>query len=526
MTRDGSGDRPRDGSGDRLRDGSGDRPREGSGGRLRDRFGDRLRGLFPRTLRARLTLGLVALLAFCCLAVGIATVTALRGFLVGRVDEQIAALGPRLAAGLEHERRPDADNRVPDTRGVPPNTFAARLFRGRVTAAGVVRDQAVVGVPVSAADARALLALPPDRKPRTVRLSTLRAYRMAAYVGDDRDVLVTGLPLRPVEETTRRLARVELAVFGAVLVLAAFAAAGWVRLTLRPLRRVAATASRVAELPLASGQVELPERVPDADPRTEVGRVGAAFNRMLGHVADALARRHASEERLRGFAADASHELRTPVATIRGHAELALRRPDGDADRTPDDVRHALGRIQAESVRMGDMVEDLLLLARLDAGRPLAAEPVDLTRMVLDAVADARVAGPDHRWTMELPEDPVTLRGDEHRLHQMLANLLANARTHTPPGTRVTVRLERPRAGGGAVLEVEDDGPGVPADLRNAVFDRFVRGDRGRSRASGSTGLGLAIVAGVAAAHGGRAELDSVPGRTIFRVTLPGRPPA
>ncbi|RFU37867.1 sensor histidine kinase [Actinomadura logoneensis] len=487
-----------------------------------------MRGLFPRTLRARLTLGLVALLAFCCLAVGVATVTALRGFLVGRVDEQITSLGPRLAAGLEHERRPDSDNRDPDTRGVPPKTFAARLFGGRVTAAGVVRDRAVVGVPVSAADVRALNALPPDHRPRTVRLSALHHYRLAAYPGDDGDVLVTGLPLRPVEETTRRLALVELAVFGIVLALAAVAAAGWVRLTLRPLRRVAATASRVAELPLASGEVALPERVPDADPRTEVGRVGAAFNRMLGHVADALARRQASEQRLRSFAADASHELRTPVATIRGHAELALRRPPGVRDGLPGDVRHALGRIQAESVRMGDLVEDLLLLARLDTGRPLAVEPVDLTRMVLDAVADARVAGPDHRWTMELPEEPVTVRGDEHRLHQMLANLLANARTHTPAGTRVTVRLERPRraAGEGAVLEVEDDGPGVPADLRDEVFDRFVRGDRGRSRASGSTGLGLAIVAGVAAAHGGRAELDSAPGRTVFRVTLPGRPPA
>ncbi|MFC4908151.1 sensor histidine kinase [Actinomadura gamaensis] len=478
-----------------------------------------IRRLLPRTLRARLTLGLVALLAFCCLAVGIATVTALHGFLVGRVDQQISALGPHLAVGLEHEREPDADNRNPDTRGVPPKAFAARLLDGRLTGAGIVRDRTLVGIPVTEDDARALSRLPADRRPHTVRLSALRAYRVAAYPGDDGDVLVTGLPLRSVEETTRRLEMVEAAVFGAVLVLAAVAAAGWVRLTLRPLRRVAATASRVAELPLASGEVALPERVPDADPRTEVGRVGAAFNRMLGHVADALARRHASEERLRSFAADASHELRTPVATIRGHAELALRRPDG----VPDDVRHALGRIQAESVRMGDLVEDLLLLARLDTGRPLADEPVDLTRMVLDAVADARAAGPDQRWTMELPEEPVTVRGDEHRLHQMLANLLANARTHTPPGTRVTVRIEP--SGDGAVLEVEDDGPGVPAELRAEVFDRFVRGDRGRSRASGGTGLGLAIVAGVAAAHGGRAGLDSAPGRTTFRVTLPAGPP-
>lgn len=163
-----------------------------------------------------------------------------------------------------------------------------------------------------------------------------------------------------------------------------------------------------------------------------MGQVGTALNRMLGHVGDALTRRQASEERLRHFAADASHELRTPVANIRGHAELALRHRGP----VPADVRRALERIQSESGRMGDLVDDLLLLARLDAGRPLEHEPVDLTLLVLDAADDARAAGPGHRWILDLPEEPVTVTGDAHRLQQAIGNLLTNARTHTPPARK------------------------------------------------------------------------------------------
>ncbi|MEV0665822.1 sensor histidine kinase [Actinomadura luteofluorescens] len=467
----------------------------------------------PRTLRARLTAGLLVLLALSCLAVGIATATALDRFLMGRLDEQLTASGGRFPASLEHERRRDADDR-PDTRGQAPGTFGARLFRGKVTEAAVVRDSSDEPVPLDAADRRALAALPPDGRARSLDLSALEEYRVMALRGDDGDVLVTGLPLRPAEETLHRVILVEAVVFAVVLAAGGVAAAVWVGLALRPLRRVAATASRVTELPLASGEVAMPERVPDTDTGTEVGQVGAALNRMLGHVENALARRHASEERLRRFAADASHELRTPVAAIRGHAELALR----TTEPVPDGVRHALGRIEAESVRMSELVDDLLLLARLDAGRPLETGPVDLTRIVLDATADARAAGPRHRWELVLPEEPVTVTGDARRLHQLVANLLANARAHTPPGTHVTARLTV--RGDAVLLDVEDDGPGIPADLREEIFQRFVRADQGRSRSAGGTGLGLAIVQAVAAAHGGRAEL--VDGEhTLFRVTLP-----
>ncbi|MER8072173.1 HAMP domain-containing sensor histidine kinase [Streptomyces sp. NPDC094034] len=473
----------------------------------------------PRTLRGQLTTGLVVLLALACVMVGVTTAFALEGFLVRRLDQQLSASGGKFAASLEHEATPDRDNR-PDTRGQSKGTFGARL-RGTTARAAVVRKEGGVSeVRLTAGDRRALTELPLDGEGHTLRLSALGRYRVAAFKGDDDDVLITGLPLRPVEETLHRLEWVEGAVFGAALIVTGTLAALWVRLSLRPLRRVTSTAANVAERPLASGEVAMPDPVPVADPHTEVGQVGTALNRMLGHVGNALERRQASEERLRHFAADASHELRTPVANIRGHAELALRH-EGPV---PAEVKRALDRIQSESVRMSRMVDDLLLLARIDAGRALEREPVDLTRLVLDATDDARATGPGHRWLLDLPEEAVTITGDEHRLHQAVGNLLANARSHTPSGTRVTVRLAHDEDG--IRLSVADNGPGIPEELQPEIFGRFVRGDASRSRAAGSTGLGLAIVYAVVSAHGGTVGVESAPGRTVFTVTLPVSPPA
>jgi two-component system OmpR family sensor kinase len=476
------------------------------------------RALLPRTLRARLTCGLVVLLALSCAAVGIAAVIGLRSFLTGQVDRQLGASGGRFPASLEHKGggEPDADNMYADTRGLAPGTFGARLLDGKVTAAAVVRSGTDTSVTLTAADRGAIAAIPADGHCHGLELSALGDFRVSAMPGDDGDVLVTGMSLRSVEDAAKRLIAIEAAVFGGALVLAGAAGAFWVRWSLRPLSRVASTAAAVTALPLDSGEVALPDRVPDTDPRTEVGRVGAAFNRMLGHVESALGKRHASEERLRSFAADASHELRTPVASIRGHAELALRHPGP----VPDGVARSLERIAAESARMGGMVDDLLLLARLDAGRPLAREPVDLTRLVLDAVDDARAAGPGHRWNLDLPEEPVTVTGDAHRLHQLVANLLANARVHTPEGTRVTVRLRQsPEA---TSLAVHDDGPGIPEPLRATVFQRFTRAAQRQPQPG--AGLGLSIVTAVAAAHEGSATVTSRPGATTFTVTLPDPP--
>jgi two-component system, OmpR family, sensor kinase len=473
----------------------------------------------PRTLRARLIAGLVVLLAISCAAVGVAAVLELRGFLTSRLDEQLIEAGNRFAVSLEHKGQLPDDNdgdERGDTRRQSTGTLGARLVDGTVTTAAVVRSDGIQHVPLTAGDKRRLAAVPDDGRGHSIHLSALQDYRVVRSGGLDGDILVTGLPLEPVEATVHRLVLVAGIVFGLALTVTGVAGALWVRWSLRPLSRVAATATRVSELPLASGEVALPPRAPESDPRGEVGKVAGAFNRMLGHVEDALTKRHASEERLRSFAADASHELRTPVASIRGHAELALLHPGP----VPPEVTRALERIAAESGRMGEMVDDLLLLARLDAGRPLERLPVDLTRLVLDAVTDARASGPEHRWALELPEEPVTVTGDEHRLHQVLANLLANARWHTPVGTKVTVTLETD--GGRAVLKVHDDGPGVPEDIQPGVFERFTRAEHRRRKdaAGGGAGLGLSIVAAVAEAHGGSVALESKPGSTTFTVRL------
>ncbi|MFJ3895624.1 sensor histidine kinase [Streptomyces sp. NPDC090083] len=474
-----------------------------------------MRRPLPRTLRGQLTVGLVALLALACLAVGIFTALALRGFLMGRLDEQLAASGGRFAASLEHEAKPDADNR-PDTRGQAESTFGARLLNGTVTQAAVVDDATARPLRLTPGDRHTLASVPVDGNGHSIRLSDLGTYRVTAVNGDDEDVMITGLPLHPVEETVHRLEAVEAVLFGAALLGTGIAGAVWVRVSLRPLQKVTARAAEVAGLPLASGEVAMPGPLPDTDPRTEVGQVGSALNHMLGHVEDALTRRHASEERLRQFAADASHELRTPVANIRGHAELALRRHAS----VPAEVHHALERIDSESQRMTRLVDDLLLLARLDAGRPLEHEPVDLTLLILNALDDARAAGPGHHWLLDLPEEPVTVTGDAHRLQQAIGNLLANARTHTPPGTDVAVSLTTEQTT--VRVDVTDNGPGIPDELRPEVFGRFVRADHARSRSTGSTGLGLSIVHAVITAHGGTAIVTSRPGHTTFRLTLPG----
>jgi two-component system OmpR family sensor kinase len=333
-------------------------------------------------------------------------------------------------------------------------------------------------------------------------------------------VLIVGLPTTPNEHTVQRMAVLAISTVAAGIVLV-FVLGSWiVRRNLEPLQRVADTATRVSRMPLSSGKVALAERVDpaDTDTRTEVGQVGAALNEMLDHVDEALNSRHQSEQRVRQFVADASHELRTPLASIKGYAELSRREPE----EVPTSVTHAMGRIESEANRMSSLVEDLLLLARLDAGRPLEQKPVDLSMIVINAVSDAHAASPDHVWDLDLPPEPIEVTGDTARLHQVAANLLANARTHTPAGTRVTTSIRQDADW--VRLTVHDNGPGVPEALQPNVFERFARGDDARNRVGGSTGLGLSIVAAVAKALGGRVELQSRPGDTTFSVFLPAAP--
>ncbi len=329
--------------------------------------------------------------------------------------------------------------------------------------------------------------------------------------------LIVGVSTEPVDELLEKLLAVVAAGTLVGVVLVGVGGTIIIRRSLAPLDRVAATARRVSALKLDSGQVALAERVhaEDADERTEVGQVGLALNTMLDNVESALHARQESEMQVRQFVADASHELRTPLASIRGYAELTRR----ETEPVPPTVTHAIGRVESEALRMQELVEDLLLLARLDSGRPLERAPVDLSSLAVNAVSDAHAAAPDHAWELDLPEDPVEVPGDQARLHQILANLLANARTHTPAGTKVVTRV-RPE-GSHVRISVTDDGPGVPASLQPSVFERFTRGDDARVRAHGSTGLGLSIVAAVGEAHGGRVEVSSRPGDTTFSVLLP-----
>jgi two-component system OmpR family sensor kinase len=289
-----------------------------------------------------------------------------------------------------------------------------------------------------------------------------------------------------------------------------------VRRTLAPLRQVADAAQEVTRLQLDTGSVGQTVRVPDnlTDQRTEVGRVGASLNSLLGHVEGALDARHRSEQQVRQFVGDASHELRTPLATIHGYAELSRRTPDD-----PVALSGALAKVETEADRMSGLVEDLLLLARLDAGRPLERAEVDVTRLLLESVVDARVLSPAHRWRLDLPEEPVTVTGDEQRLHQVVTNLLSNARQHTPPGTLVTVSARE--SDDEVRIVVHDNGPGLPEGLASNAFERFSRGDSSRTRASGGVGLGLSLVAAIAQAHGGSAHVESQPGSTTFTVVLP-----
>jgi two-component system OmpR family sensor kinase len=542
------------------------------------------RWLARGSLSARLVASLVLLVILACAVVGVATYIVLSKSLLNTLNAQLQAATSRYyAACLEHYGTPSpgpaqtysppgAADRSDDSQlgcgtitGQAFGTFGARLKKGVITNQGIVMGKSHL----SAADEAVLRALPVSRDPlngpppptysRDLK-SIGGDFRLTAIQGSDGDALITGLSLKNRESTLRDVEAAEAIVFAIVVVVIGSIGTGLVRLSLRPLRRVATTATLVTQLPLDTGEVAMPPHVPDDNPRTEVGQLGAAFNRMLRHVESALARRAASEARLRRFAADASHELRTPLSAICGYAELALRHRGP----VPEDVTHALRRVESESARMSVLVDELLLLARLDAGRPLAREPVDLTRLAIDATSDAQVASPTHRWLLELPDAPLMVRGDEHRLRQVLANLLSNAGNHTPADSTVTVavaatnyspatagrarstgkgngsgeehpagaahassRSGRPRESSAPApipavqLNVTDDGPGIPADILPDLFERFVRGDSSRSHAAGSTGLGLAIVEAVVTAHQGTVSVTSRPGRTSFTIVLP-----
>lgn len=488
----------------------------------------------PWTLRRQLTVMVAGLLLVVSALIGIVSVLSLRSFLTERLDQQLVGAVNRSTAAIgfipsQNMNRPghnhDDDRDRDHAQGAltAPGQAAGTLVGlsdGQdFVSAGILNSDGEV-VALDEDTAEDLMDGHIGSSPTTIRVDEAGEYRAVSVTDKAGQSLVIGLPMTEVNAATMNLLIVILVVTGLGVAVAIIAGRVLIRYELRPLDRVAKTASEVAELPLDKGNVDLALRVDEADTdaRTEVGRVGMAVNHMLSHIGLALSARQASEDKVRRFVADASHELRTPLASIRGYAELTRR----SGVEIPEDVRHSLSRIESEATRMTGLVEDLLLLARLDEGRELEAKPVDLSRIIVDAVGDAYAAGPDHQWDVSIPDEPVEIIGDQARLHQVVVNLLANARVHTPAGSSVTVSLTP--EDNQVVLSVIDDGPGIPQDQMPALFERFTRGDASRNRATGTTGLGLAIVHAVVSAHHGSVKVISEPGRTEFQVTLPKNP--
>ncbi|HEX2315421.1 MAG TPA: HAMP domain-containing sensor histidine kinase [Thermomonospora sp.] len=488
-----------------------------------------LRALSERTpLRVKLIAAVLALVAVGLTAIGVAGVSVLRGYLVDRADAQLADTARRIADQLA-EQHLAPTGRV--TLRVPADMYGQiRTADGTVNDA--VEPQGVDGVP----------RVPTDLAGRYGRPFTVSgtgsesSWRMLAIPLDDGGSVVVGVSLGEADRTVGRLIAIDLLVGFAVLVVLAGAGVWVVRASLRPLTAIEETAGAIA-----AG--DLSRRVPNADPRTEVGRLAGSLNGMLAQIESAFRARGASEftareseRRMRRFVADAGHELRTPLTAIRGFAELYRQ----GAARSPDELDQLIRRIEDAAARMGLLVDDLLLLARLDRQRPIDRRPVDLLAVAAEAVQEARVLAPGRDIELSVSGGMAyQVMGDEPRLRQVLANLLSNAVTHTPEGTPVEVRLRpgvppetlllpprgTPPGTPTVVCEVTDQGPGLTPEQAERVFERFYRADESRSREDGGSGLGLAIVAALVAAHGGAVQVDSTPGEgSTFRVILPLAP--
>jgi two-component system, OmpR family, sensor kinase len=482
-----------------------------------------LRELPSRTpLRVKLVAILLGLVTIALLAAGLAATTALRGYLVDQLD------GPLTQAAIKAAH--------PPYRGSPTGPGPSPYFAATLDGTGAPdeswpntlgEDQSGPSLPRMAPAQAAARGGHPFTVPAAAGSGQ---WRVAIAAVGPSGTLLVAQSLSGVAHTVHRLVVLQLGIGGAVLVLLAGVGPLVVRRSLRPLTAVEHTAAAIA-----AG--DLSQRVPDSSTRTEVGRLSAALNGMLGQIerafrvqqeSEAAARK--SEQQMRQFIADASHELRTPLTSIRGFAELHRQ----GAAVEPGDVARLMRRIEDEAARMGLLVEDLLLLARLDQQRPLERKLVDLLTLAADAVHDARAVAPNRPITLDIgaTDVPPVVIGDEARLRQVLGNLVSNALHHTPEHAAVTVRVGsrpgpagqdgQPGQPGQAVLEVIDAGPGLAPAEAERVFERFYRAEKSRARSSGGTGLGLSIVAGLTAAHGGRMEVDTAVGAgATFRVLLP-----
>jgi two-component system OmpR family sensor kinase len=478
------------------------------------------------SIRTRLALAIALVLTVTLALLGLVLVRSTRATLTGQVDDQVLAFAARVERGPWPPNHPpsaggDGDRPSggsPDAATYKESDLVQRpLARFVFSADGQVLVDEPGGFPDEPSPRPRLPPIPSGEIDTLIaagRIVTVPAvsgslaYRTFFQRGPNGTISVTAAPLAAVDAAVSRLAAILLGV-GVVALAAATLASWWlIRVGLRPVDRMVETAAAIA-----AG--DLSRRVPDADPRTELGLLGGALNEMLGQIEQAVRAKTASEERLRRFVADAAHELRTPLTSLRGYAELyrqgALRDEAG--------IAKAMGRIESEGARMARLVDDLLLLARLDQQRKLETSPVDIVALVREAVADLTAIDPT-RPVSETGSGEAMVRGDRLRLRQVVDNLLANARTHTPPGTPVRVAVRRD--GGEVEIVVADEGAGIAADLQPKVFERFWRADPGRVRSRGGSGLGLAIVASLVQAHGGTVGVTSEPGDgAVFTVRLP-----
>jgi two-component system OmpR family sensor kinase len=495
------------------------------------------------SLRTKLVASLLVLVIVALAVIDFVSVNQLENYLVGRADSQLQSV----SASLQQQQFRSPSGVQIGTEMYAQAYSQSGQFVGNATRNGIALDQPPsVPIPVTASwlsansNGYATVHLPGGNSWRTYVAPVTFSDGSAGY-------LVVTSDLSDVYHTIRQLTGVDIIVSVVIVFVLAVIGFAVVQANLRPLVEIEETAGEIAE-------GHLNRRVPERDPRTEIGSLGRSLNTMLTQIESAFhdreqseAAAHQSEERMRRFIADASHELRTPLTAIRGFAEYyrqrggLVQRWDEDEEAqatsglTPDDLDRIMHRVEAEAARMGLLVEDLLLLARVDQQRPLARNPVDLLSLAADAVHDMRMLAPNR--TIDLTVQPgaaFLVIGDEPRLRQVIGNLMSNALTHTPDGTAVEVsirsgvldsRAATPQPA--VILDVTDHGPGMTADQAHRVFERFYRADQARTRTKGGSGLGLAIVAALAAAHGGVASVKTAPGQgATFRITLPLAPEA
>ncbi|WP_308291615.1 ATP-binding protein [Microbacterium sp. G2-8] len=477
------------------------------------------------SLQSRLMLTVFGIVAGILVVVSVATGVILNNVLNGQVDSRLRetanslrpAIGVTMLDGTAEEQLASA-HAGPGVLLIIDSPFSG-------TSGAVVDGAYERHVLTPSQIDQVLSALEEGAGVETVTISGLGTYRAVGLTQGGSGDAAGALGMSTASEmlTMRQMLwSIALATVGGMLVLG-IATGSVIRRGLRPLRDIAETATRVSQQRLDHGDVRISERVPveQASGDTEIGQVGNALNTLLDHVEGSLAARQRNEDTMRRFVADASHELRTPLASIRGYSELTLR--DQALGETS---RQSIARIEAQSQRMTGLVEDLLLLARLDEGHELVYDAVDLNELVVEAVADQAMAGMEHDWGADVGEEPVLVAGDRARLTQVITNLLANARTHTPEGSEVTVSLRTEGEGSAtrAILQVHDTGPGIDPALQRTLFTRFARGDSSRARKTGGSGLGLSIARAIIEAHHGTIGVESEPGSTTFTVSLPAKP--